>query len=158
MRRDLYYCTMWKHRAVSVGSKEYSICISPKIDGNDAGTTIQYHGIIVNNGKVVRVGSICNSSDNSTLQQKLTRFEAGFQDVVRAVVTWNDDIPDKGVVKVWYYEEEGDSMPTNITYLPLRFAVTIVGIIPLSDPEGCKLRDTLQNTTVDWLRSCLKMR
>jgi hypothetical protein len=68
MDRKLYYCESWQHKKVRVYNREFEICVSPKIEGNVNGTSIQFHGIIL---KGYKVATIERLNRNISIKQRM---------------------------------------------------------------------------------------
>lgn len=159
MEQKLYYCEPWPHRKVEVGKEKFEICISPKINGNNEGTTIQYHGLILKDSQVARIGLLDKNISQEQAEFKLASLEEKLRETIRLKVIWNNNMYDNGAVKIWYYEE-GDEITTckldKRKYPPLRFAITVININPLNDSDSIKIRDGLEHVVIDWIDSIVQ--
>ncbi len=160
MDRKLYCCEIWPHKKVFIEENEYEICISPKIDGNAEGTSIQYHGAIIRDNMIMRLGFINKMLSLKQADHLIISFEEKIRNILRSKVTWIANATDNGTVKIWYYEENDKMVNTyegdKRRYPPLRFAITVININPLDEEQSNLLREELENMVIEWIGKVLQ--
>lgn len=160
MDKKLYYCEIWPRKKVLIEESEYKICISPKIDGNTEGTSIQYHGVIIKDNMVIRLGLINKMLSLKQADHLITSFEEKIRNILRSKVTWIPNTIDNGTVKIWYYEEDSKMINTyegdKREYPPLRFAITLVNINPIDEEQSNLVREELENMLIEWIKIVLQ--
>lgn len=157
MERKLYYCEPWPHKRILVNNQNIDICISPKISGNQTGTTIQYHGIVHQENKVYYIGTL---NKHLTFQQALNvleDFEESLRTCLKSKVRWMDDVYDSEVVKIWYYDQKETEIVTkdNRLWPPLRFAITIANIKQIDDNTDKMIQSELEQRVIEWVKSII---
>lgn len=155
LERKLYYCELWPHKRILVNNQNIDICISPKISGNQTGTTIQYHGIVHQENKVYYIGTL---NKHLTFQQALNvleDFEESLRTCLKSRVRWMDDVYDSEVVKIWYYDKKKAEKVTNDNRVwpPLRFVITVANIKQIDDNTDKKIQTELEQRVIEWLKT-----
>lgn len=155
MEHRLYYCEPWPHKRIVANNQNIDICVSPKISGNQAGTTIQYHGIVHHNFEVCYIGTL---NKHLTIQQAkdvLQEFEESVRTCLKSKIRWMDNVHESEVVKIWFYEEEETEKITEDkrSWPPLRFAITVANIKPIDENTDKIIQSQLEKRVIEWVKS-----
>jgi hypothetical protein len=157
MERRLYYCEPWPHKRVLANNQDIDICVSPKINGNQAGTTIQYHGIVQQDYKVCYIGTLSKHLTIQEIHNFLEEFEYSVRIYLLSKIRWMDNVYDSEVVKIWYYDEEESEKITEDKKLwpPLRFAITVANIKPIDENTDKIIQSELEQRVIEWVKSII---
>ena len=85
----------------------------------------------------------------------LIELEEKMRSIVRENVIWNEKSFDQGTVKIWYFnEKDEDEVIENDRRIwpPLRFAITLINIIPLEQNKSKEMRELLEQTLIEWVK------
>lgn len=159
MDDKMYYCRYWNHKLLKYNDREYLVCISDKINGNEFGSTVQFHGVIIVDEDVPTIGKLNSNICEDDAQTLLDDLEMKMRNILRNNLKWSDMKPENQVVKVWYYTKnenaELSTFDDKRKYPPLRFAVTVVNIKPINQTLANKIKDELESTLTYWLSNVL---
>lgn len=162
MDDKLYYCKHWSHKKLKINNDDYSICISDKIDGNKQGSTIQYHGLIMKGDDVATLGVLNKGITENKANELLKEFEKQLRNVLISNLQWKGSVFDREVVKIWYYTKSGYVDTINVNdkriYPPLRFAFTVVNIIPIEKNIEVTIKSNLEDVFENWLKNIVNFK
>jgi len=155
MDDKLYYCEYWKQKRIMHEGRQYQFCISDKINGNDIGSTIQYHGVIIVGEEVPVIAELNERINQEDAKIFLNYFETELRNVMISNLKWIEMKPDSQVVKVWYYTKDEQvgikGTSDKRKYPPLRFAVTAVNVKPIDEHLAEKIKAELDSVLKTWL-------
>lgn len=162
MDDKLYFCKYWSLKRLEINNDNYSICISDKIDGNKQGSTIQYHGLIMKGDEVATLGLLNKGITEKKATELLKELEKQLRNVLISILKWKDYTIDREVVKIWYYTKSGNVDKINVNdkriYPPLRFAFTVVNIIPMDKNIEASVKSNLEDTLENWLKNIVNFK
>jgi len=158
MDKKSFYCKLWKHRKFAVNRERYQICISPMINGNDEGTMIQFHGLVLKKRRIMYLGLLKLGITKECASKFLTELEEKIRFIIRKNVSWNKESFEQGNVKIWYFNEKDEDeviIDDKRIWPPLRFAITLINIIPLKKSKSEEIRELLEQTLIGWVKTVI---
>ena len=158
MNSDLFFCRPWDDDRHSRRVGAWRVIVSDAVSGNDTRTAAQFHMVMLHRKNAARVNDLFPGISDTAAEEIIGRWESDICRIVSGHVTWQENAPDSGVVKIWYYEPE-QAEPGGFggtSRLFLRFAATAINLQPLSAESAEEITQGLLDCLCDAVRSAHK--
>lgn len=160
MNDELLYCKPWKHMIKKLHNKQVEICVSDAVNGNQQGTVIQYHAVIIIKNEIARLCDFSNNITQAMAEKYVNDFENNIRNIVRKNLQWRKNKPDNNTVKIWYYSKN-ENNPTEINdkrYYPyFRLAITVNNVSNINQEDSKMITNQLKDYMFDWVEKIISI-
>ena len=155
MISNLFFCRPWDDDRHSRRVGAWRVIVSDAVSGNDTRTAAQFHMVVMHRENAAQVSDLYPGISDTVAEEIIGRWESDIRRIVSGHMAWQENAPDSGVVKIWYYEPE-EAEPCGFdgtSRLFLRLAVTAINLQPLSDESAEEITQGLLDFLCEAVRS-----